>query len=672
MNDVLLSVEGLTTCFETTRGFVRAVDDVSFEIRRGEVFALLGESGCGKSMTALSIMRLVPGPAGRIASGRVLLDGADLVELPESRMREVRGRRIAMIFQEPMTSLNPVLAIGEQIAEVVRLRRGANARRTVLDLLDAVGIADPDRRYDEYPHQLSGGMKQRVMIAIALAGDPEILIADEPTTALDVTIQAQVLELLKKLQRERGMSLLLITHDLGVVAENADRIAVMYGGHIVEEASAEDFFAAPAHPYTRKLFEAVPDVDKRSRPLAVIPGRVTAPGTTPPAGCRFADRCESAWEACRESDPPWIHLRERHAVRCLLHDPRFAMRLQASAQTAEPAAGHESRALAPAGESLLAVRGLEVHFPIQKGWLHRTAGQVRAVDGVSFEIQRGRTLALVGESGCGKTTTGKAILQLVRPTAGSVWFDGADLVHAGGAELRRRRAELQIIFQDPFSSMNPRMRVGNIIEEGMITLDIERDSGRRRAKVAALLCQVGLDAEAARRWPHEFSGGQRQRICIARALAVRPRLLVCDEPTSALDVSVQAQILNLLRALQDEIGLAYLFITHNLSVVSWLADEVAVMYLGRIVEHGRVDEVLTAPAHPYTQALLASIPVIDPRRRREVLHVPGELPSPANPPRGCHFHQRCPRAMPECVEAYPGTVSLSRTHVVRCFLHGTG
>jgi oligopeptide/dipeptide ABC transporter ATP-binding protein len=611
VGEVLLKVDRLSTWFETGGGVVRAVDEVSFEVRRGETFALLGESGCGKSMTSLSIMRLVPEPAGRIVSGSVLLDGEDLMRLPEAAMRRVRGKRIAMIFQEPMTSLNPVLTVGEQIAESVRLHRGlagAAARRVVLELLDAVGIADPARRYHEYPHQLSGGMKQRVMIAIALAGEPEMLIADEPTTALDVTIQAQVLELLKRLQRERGMAVLLITHDLGVVAETADRVAVMYAGHVVEQGGRADFLASPRHPYSRKLFESLPDITKREQRLAVIRGGVPSLARQF-TGCRFADRCDFAWEVCR-TDPALIAVPGGQAVRCHLYDPRHSDRLRAALTAEARALDGRQRAARRDGEALLEVRDLKVHFPIHKGLFKRTVGHVPAVDGVSFSIGRGRTLALVGESGCGKTTAGKAILQLIRPTAGSVRFDGQELTALGGEELRRRRSQFQIIFQDPFSSMNPRMLVDDIVQEGMVTLGIEKDRRRREARVDELLEQVGLPPEAKRRYPHEFSGGQRQRICIARALAVEPRLIICDEPTSALDISVQAQILNLLQGLQDSVGLSYLFITHNLSVVSYLADEVAVMYQGRIVEHGDVGQVLTSPRHAYTQALLAAIPVV--------------------------------------------------------------
>jgi peptide/nickel transport system ATP-binding protein len=611
MSEALLKVDRLSTWFESGDGIVHAVDDVSFEVKRGETFALVGESGCGKSVTALSIMRLIPYPAGRIVSGSVLLDGEDLLRLPEASMRGIRGKRIAMIFQEPMTSLNPVLTVGEQIAESVRLHRGSKrgrAMREAIELLDAVGIADPAHRYHDYPHQLSGGMKQRVMIAIALAGEPEMLVADEPTTALDVTIQAQVLELLKRLQSERGMAVLLITHDLGVVAENADRVAVMYAGHIVEQATRSEFIASPRHPYTRKLFESLPDLTKRQRRLAVIRGGVPSLAREF-TGCRFADRCDFAWNVC-ESDPVLLPVSPSQTVRCHLYDPRYADRLAAAASAEARELAARARPPHTGDGALLEVRDLKVHFPIRKGLFKRTVGFVPAVDGVSFSIKKGRTLALVGESGCGKTTTGKAILQLIRPSGGSVRFDGRELTTLRGEELRRLRSEFQIIFQDPFSSMNPRMTVMDIVQEGMVTLGIEKDPRRREARVEELLEQVGLPPQAKRRYPHEFSGGQRQRICIARALAVNPRLIICDEPTSALDISVQAQILNLLQNLQDSVGLSYLFITHNLSVVSYLADEVAVMYQGKIVEHGTVDAVLTTPRHSYTQTLLSAVPTI--------------------------------------------------------------
>jgi len=669
MSDLLLDVEGLSTWFETGAGTVRAVDEVSFQIRRGETFALLGESGCGKSMTSLSIMRLVPQPAGRIVAGSVRLDGTDLMAMPEAAMRRVRGGRVAMIFQEPMTSLNPVLTVGDQIAESVRRHiglRGAALRARVLELLEAVGIADPGQRYGEFPHQLSGGMKQRVMIAMALGGEPDLLIADEPTTALDVTIQAQVLDLLRDLQRDTGMAVLLITHDLGVVSEMADTVAVMYAGQIIEHAPRKDFFRNPSHPYSRKLFESLPNIDKREQSLAVIRGNVPSLAREF-HGCRFADRCDYAWQTCRDVDPPWFPVDAVHEARCHLLDPaHVARRSQAAAPV--PLGGDRPRGVADRDRTLLEVDNLKVHFPIRKGVFQRAAGYVYAVDGVSLRIPRGRTLAVVGESGCGKTTIGKAILQLVRPTEGNVRFEGRELTELKGEALRRSRAGYQIIFQDPFSSMNPRMRIGDIIQEGMVALGLERDAARRSARVKELLEQVGLPSEVSGRYPHEFSGGQRQRICIARALAVQPKLIVCDEPTSALDISVQAQILNLLQRLQGEMALSYLFITHNLSVVAYLAEEVAVMYLGRIVERGKVTEVLGQPRHPYTQALLSAIPVVEQEARREVIRLAGDLPSPSRPPAGCHFHTRCPYVMERCRKAYPEESRVTDTHRVHCFL----
>jgi peptide/nickel transport system ATP-binding protein len=667
----LLHVEGLRTSLLSAAGIVRAVDDVSFCVEAGETFALLGESGCGKSMTALSLMRLLP-DAGRIIGGRVLLDGRDLMALSEAEMRDVRGREMAMIFQEPATSLNPVLSVGQQIVEVLERHaalRGAAARRRSLELVDAVGIPDPARRLDEYPFQLSGGMKQRVMIAMALAGDPRLLIADEPTTALDVTIQAQVLELLGQLQRDRGMGMLLISHDLGIVSQLAQRVGVMYAGELVEVAAREAFFASPKHPYTNKLFAALPRPERRGGTLETIAGSVP-PLTMIFSGCRFADRCPSAWARCREEVPVWHVASDGHTVRCHLYDPE---------QGGERSRHHAAASLAPfstdigstsppACAPLLEVADLKMHFPIRKGVFKRVAGQVRAVDGVSLRLTLGRTLALVGESGCGKTTAGKAILQLLRPTGGSVRFDGEELTALPSARLRALRADMQIVFQDPYGSLDPRMRVGDIIEEGMAALGTASDRAARDRRIDEQLERVGLSAGMRGRYPHEFSGGQRQRIAIARALAVEPRLLVCDEPTSALDVSVQAQILNLLKELQASLGLAYLFITHNIAVVEYLAHEVAVMYLGRIVERGTAEEILQDPKHPYTEALLSAVPRLDAEGQRPVIVLKGDMPSPANPPAGCHFHPRCPRAMPQCAERYPAETRLG-TRSVHCFLY---
>jgi peptide/nickel transport system ATP-binding protein len=600
-----LELQDLRTVLDTPEGTVRAVDGVDLEIAKGECFALVGESGCGKSMTALSILRLLP-EVGRIAGGSVRLGEVDLLALPEAAMRAVRGRRAAMIFQEPATALNPVLTVGRQVAEVIERHtslRGAAVRRRTLELLQAVGIPEAERRMGEYAFQLSGGLRQRAMIAGALAVDPEVLIADEPTTALDVTIQAQILELLAKLQRERGMALLLITHDLGIVAQMADRVAVMYAGEIVEVAPRDAFFRAPQHPYSQKLFAALPSAAQRAGQLAQIAGQVP-PLTGEFSGCRFTERCEYAFERCAREAPKLLAVDPGHRARCHLRE-------EGRAGPRAAAGGAPEVRAARAARPLLEVKDLKVHFPIRRGVLRRTVGYVKAVDGVTLAVPEGRTLALVGESGSGKTTVGKAILQLIRPTAGSVRYAGAELTGLARAALKRYRAAMQIVFQDPYASLNPRMRVADILAEGMRALGVGASEAERWQRIDALLDQVGLPAAAKSRYAHEFSGGQRQRIAIARALAVEPRLIVCDEPTSALDVSVQAQILNLLRSLQDRLGLAYLFITHNLAVVEYLAHEVAVMTEGRIVEQGTAEQVLRAPRHAYTQALLAAVPKVD-------------------------------------------------------------
>jgi peptide/nickel transport system ATP-binding protein len=644
-------------------GAARPVDGVSFDIAAGECFALLGESGCGKSMTALGLMRLLPA-AARVVGGSVGFEGGDLLALPESGMRGVRGGGVGMIFQEPATSLNPVLTVGRQIVEALELHsalRGGAARARAEELLDQVGIPDAGRRLDEYPFQLSGGLRQRVMIAIALAGGPRLLIADEPTTALDVTIQAQVLDLLDDLRRRHGMALLLITHDLGVVARMADRVGVMYAGQLVEEAPRRQFFGAPAHPYSVRLFAALPDAERRGGRLATIPGSVPAADARH-EGCRFVDRCGEAMPVCRKELPPWRDAGAGQRVRCHLADAAPAVAVREVGAGEDPKAVR-SMAIADESGPLLAVRDLQVHFPIRRGLLQRVVGAVRAVDGMSLQLMPGRTLALVGESGCGKTTAGKAMLQLLRPTAGSVQLEGVELTTCTERALRPLRAKMQMVFQDPFASLNPRLRIGDIIAEGMRAL-----GGGDRAPAAAigpLLEQVGLRADMAGRYPHEFSGGQRQRIAIARALAVHPRLLVCDEPTSALDVSVQAQILNLLSDLQRDLKLAYLFITHNIAVVDYLAHDVAVMYLGRVVESGTADEVLRSPRHPYTRALLAAVPRVD-GRDREVVKLAGDMPSPAQPPAGCHFHPRCPLADEACRRDYPAERVFDATHIVRC------
>ena len=621
----MLRVESLRTEIDTGDTLVVAVDGVEFSIRPGETFALVGESGCGKSITALSVARLLPDNA-RVAAGRIEMSGTDIVPLPENRMRDLRGRRVGIIFQEPATSLNPVLPVGAQIVEVIARHtplRGALARQRAVQWLGQVGIAEPERRIDSYPFQLSGGQKQRVMIAIALAAEPDLLIADEPTTALDVTIQAQILELLRQLQAQRHMAMLLITHDLAVVAQMARRVALMYAGQIVEMAAAEDFFSKPLHPYAQGLFGALPSTAKRGRSLAAIAGTVP-PLDRPFIACRFLERCPTAIAQCASVAPELLSVGSDRRVRCLLY-AEAANRAAQIAQEISAATSAESfqtqpmallptpmpAALPENQPALLEVRDYRVHFPIRRGALMRPKRFVKAVDGVSFTLRAGQTLALVGESGCGKTTTGKAIMQLLRGSAsisGQALLDGQDLGSIQGPALRAARRDMQIIFQDPYASLNPRMRVAEILEEGVLSLRPEIGPKERRDKIAELVATVGLHPGAMVRYPHEFSGGQRQRIAIARALAVEPRLMVCDEPTSALDVSVQAQILNLLARLQAQRGLAYLFITHNFSVVEFLAQDVAVMNAGRIVEIGPAQEITQRPRDPYTKTLLASVP----------------------------------------------------------------
>jgi peptide/nickel transport system ATP-binding protein len=622
----MLRIEDLKVELDAEVGLVRAIDGLTLAIDRGETFALVGESGCGKSMTALALMRLLP-DNGTVAAGDVVLDGGsrgdraeartDVLGLPEAAMRRVRGRRIGMIFQEPSTSLNPVMRVGDQIVEAIETHtalRGAAARAKAVEWLKRVGIPEPERRIDEYPFRMSGGQKQRVMIAMTLAAEPEFLIADEPTTALDVTIQAQILDLLKSLQREQGMGLLLITHDLAVVSGMAQRVALMYAGQIVEVAEARDFFTAPRHPYAQALLRALPDAARRGQPLEAIGG------TVPPLylrfeGCRFAPRCPRAMPHCATRLPPVVPVRAAHEVRCWLYADG-ADGADPGPPAAGPAAALAAPAAAPArqGEAappLLQVQDLRVRFPIRSGILQRTTGHFDAVAGVSFEVAAGQTLALVGESGCGKTTTGKAIVQLLRNVAtieGRALLDGRNLFELQGEALRAARRDVQIIFQDPFASLNPRLRVAELLDEGLAALAPDMDAAARAERIAQLVDQVGLRRDSLSRYPHEFSGGQRQRIAIARALAVRPKLIVCDEPTSALDVSVQAQILNLLRELQRELGVSYLFITHNIGVVEYIADRIAVMQRGRIEEQGGCADVLSQPRAAYTKTLLAAVP----------------------------------------------------------------
>jgi len=647
----LLKVSHLQTSFSLREGAVLAVDDVSFEIQKGECVGLVGESGCGKSTTGLSIMRLLP-PNGSVKGGTIEIDGRDLASLSEKEMQAVRGNNVALIPQDPMTSLNPTMTIGRQITEGILLHKQvtkAEAREKALEVLRLVELPQPEERLAQYPHELSGGLRQRVMIAMALACDPEILIADEPTTALDVTIQAQILDLLDSLRARLGMAVLLITHDMGVIAGRTDRVVVMYAGKVVEEAPTEDLFADMRHPYTAALLASVPSVERSATDrLLSIPG-------LPPdlsqeiVGCRFAPRCTQVSETCRTTEP--IEQRAQtpgHRYSCF-HPVAGPDAIRASL----PATPH-----VPSGtssETLVSIKGLVKEFPIYSGGVfRRKTGSVKAVSDVSFDIEQGETFGLVGESGCGKTTVSKLLTMLETADKGSIEFEGTDLRSIGGAELRKRRRDFQLMFQDPYASLDPRMHVGSIIREPL-TVQGEGSDSEQKGRVLDLLAEVGLPAAAAQRFPHEFSGGQRQRIGFARALALSPKLIVADEPVSALDVSIQAQLLNLMKDLQARRGLTLLLVSHDLAVMRYMATKIGVMYLGKLVEIGPAASILENPAHPYTQGLLNAVPVPDvgEARRRRGLQIKGELPSPVNPPSGCRFRTRCPRAEQICAEVEP-------------------
>ena len=657
----LLRIEDLRIEFSTNRGLVRAVDGVGYDVRPGEIVAVVGESGCGKSVTALGVMRLLPSPSGRISGGRVLFAGQDLARLPAPAMRAMRGRDIAMIFQEPMTSLNPVLTVAVQVMEplTIHLRLPPKAARTrVAELLGLVGISDPERRLDQYPHELSGGMRQRVMIAIALACDPKLIIADEPTTALDVTIQAQILELMKDLCQRLGIALVLITHNLGIVARYADRINVMYAGRVVERGDSADLFRAPKHPYTLGLLQSVPRLDRpRAARLATIPG-LPPDLREPPPGCRFAPRCSLYLPVCDTS--PELrrvgandHNAACHRAEDVETPPHFSLPSAASAPT---------RTAADAAP-LVSVHGLGKAFPVG-----RAGAVLRAVTDVAFDIPRGQTLGLVGESGCGKTTVGRMLVHLTEPTEGEIRFGGTDVTRLPRSGRLPFRRQAQIVFQDPYSSLNPRSTVGGTLAEPLRVHRLVSGGKARAARVAALLDMVGLPQRMADRYPHQLSGGQRQRVGIARALAMDPSFIVCDEAVSALDVSIQGQVVNLLEDLQRQLGLTYLFIAHDLAVVRHISQRIAVMYLGRVMEIGDGEAVLGDPLHPYTQALLDAAPVPDPaiERTRRPRSLQGELPSPLSPPSGCVFRTRCPLASAECADTVPALREFRPGHRAAC------
>jgi peptide/nickel transport system ATP-binding protein len=652
----LLRVAGLRTEFHTAEGVVRAVDDVSFDLAPGEILGIVGESGSGKSVTARSILGMIHEP-GRVVAGQISYRGRDLRSLSPKAMRAIRGREIGLVFQDPQSALNPVMTVRDQIGEALTVHGmgRAAARDRALELLEQVGIPDARRRADDYPHQFSGGMRQRVVIAIALANNPSLLIADEPTTALDVTIQAQILRLLGRLRRELGVAVLMITHDMGVVAETCDRLVVMYGGRVLERGTVDEVFRAPKSPYTHDLLAAMPRLDDSSGArLPSIPGAPPDPAHLPP-GCPFEPRCRLTVDACGEKMPTLTVFTADHLAAC--HVTAGGAQIPALV----PQSAHERRRAGGDRQPILAVTDLRINVANGRKGLWGRQDPVYAVDGVSLEVHPGETLGLVGESGCGKSTLARAIVGINEPVSGSI------AVRTGGA--------VQYVFQDPSASLNPRRTIRESIDEGLEAIGVP--AAERYDQSVRLLERVGLSARHLERLPYAFSGGQRQRVGIARALAAKPELLVLDEPVSALDVSIQAQIINLLESLRDELDLGYLFIAHDLSVVRHLSDRIAVMYLGGIVETGDVATVYGDPQHPYTAALLASSPQPDPAAKdRERIVLTGDLPSPKNPPSGCRFRTRCPigpivhSARTICVEQRPALRPAPNGAQVACHFPG--
>jgi peptide/nickel transport system ATP-binding protein len=672
----VLEITDLSTHIQLTKSVVQAVGNVDLTIEPGETLGLVGESGCGKSMTGLSIMGLLP-PGGSIVGGSIKLDGRELVGLSDPELRKIRGNEVAMIFQDPLTSLDPTKTIGYQVAEPVRLHKGASkaaARERATEVLGLVGLPRPTERLGDYPHQLSGGLRQRVMIAMALSCEPKLLIADEPTTALDVTIQAQILTLLHSLKDRLGMAMLLITHDMGVIAGHADRVQVMYAGRMVEATETGNLFRHMRHPYTQALLASIPRLSQDQAQRLLTIGGLPPDLANPPPGCRFAPRCSRATDRCRTDEPPLTGVTRAHLFSCWhpVDGPAGAGAAAADGGAA-PALAVAGRPDAqdgavPAGTPLLEVHDLVKEFPVTAGAiLQRRVASVHAVSNVSFIVQAGETFGLVGESGCGKTTIGRVVVALERPDSGHVLLAGQNISALAKGDLRRQRRDLQLMFQDPYASLDPRMRVGSIIREPL-TIQHVGSRQQQQQRVFELLDEVGLPRNAVERYPHEFSGGQRQRIGLARALTLNPKVIVADEPVSALDVSIRAQVLNLMKRLQADHGLTYIVISHDLAVVKYMADRIGVMYLGKLVEMGSADDIYQRAAHHYTAGLIATIPVPDPEAAKagEGEGIKGELPSPVHPPSGCRFRTRCPYAQDICVQQEPPLRTFGPGHVAAC------
>jgi peptide/nickel transport system ATP-binding protein len=665
-DNCLLDIKDLTIHYITEDGTVRAVNDLSLQLKRGETIGLVGETGAGKTTTALGIMQLVPDPPGKIIGGEINFAGEDIAQKTDSEMQKIRGKKISMIFQDPMTSLNPVIPVRDQIAEVILLHEKltvVEAFKKAEDMLELVGIRA--ERAKDFPHQFSGGMRQRVVIAIALACNPELLIADEPTTALDVTIQAQVLELMKNLKQELNTSMIMITHDLGIVAEICDKVAIMYAGSVVEIADKDELFRNPKHPYTIGLFNSIPDIEKNEEMLKPIKGNMVDPTNLPP-GCPFSPRCYIARPECSEKKPINVAVSGNHFVRCLRYSDSSISnwedeRIAALPVTASTTVSTVSPCSSELPNVLMEVKNLKKHFKTKRGPLH-------AVDGIDFAINRGETLGLVGESGCGKSTTGRVVLRLTDATDGEVIFNGENILNYNKKKLRSFRENAQIIFQDPFASLNPRMSVFEIIANPLVINKKASSKKDLRKQVLKLMDIVGLAARLENVYPHELDGGRRQRIGVARALALKPSFIVQDEPVSALDVSIQAQILNLMKELQMEMKLTYLFISHDIGVIKHMSNNIAIMYLGKIVEMSDCASIFKNPLHPYTRALLSAIPIPNVDIKRERIILEGDVPSPINPPPGCRFYSRCFERMDICRNQDPELIQYSETRQVACHL----
>lgn len=663
IND-LLNINNLSVHFYTYVGVVKALEELNLNIFQREILGLVGETGCGKSVTARSILRLIPHPPAKIIKGKIFFEGKNLLELKEREMKNIRGKKISMIFQEPMSSLNPVFKIGEIISEVIMFHQEKDkkeALKMATKILKEVNMAESS--INMYPYELSGGMRQRAMIALALSCKPDILIADEPTTALDVTIQAQILKLLKKLVIKRGISILLITHNLGVAAQICDRVAVMYAGTIVENATTKAVFKNPQHPYTSGLFNSIPRLDDNRKRLDIIKGDVPTL-ISPPSGCAFHPRCPKAISICSQKKPRAIEIEPNHWVSCFVPGKKNNQQISTAVSNL-PDMKKLQIISSQKEENVLKVCGLKKYFPLKQGIFLKEQKIIKAVDGINFSIKKGEIMGLVGESGCGKSTTAYLILQLISPTEGDILFKGKSLKLINNKELRKVRQKIQMCFQDPQASLDPRMTIKNIIGEPLKNYKIAHGE-ELREKVKSLLKEVGLNQEHLNRYPHEFSGGQRQRIGLARALALDPDFLVLDEPTSALDVSVQAKILNFLLDLQEKRGLTYLFISHNLSVIKFVSQQIGVMYLGKIIELASKKDLFSSPLHPYTQILLDSIPVAD--LSYEIKDFQGEVPNPIDLPHGCRFNPRCKWARPICREEEPILKEKSKGHFVACHL----